>query len=100
MGLSVIGQSFRHPPDEESSASETDGVRATRKNALPADRSTAGMTAGALTGGGLTVMANAPNPAGFSILKDHFHDEAIHPVGLLFGALPPTIVAMLAFLLL
>jgi predicted cation transporter len=58
------------------------------------------LTAGALTGGGLTVMANAPNPAGFSILKGHFYDESIHPVGLLLGALPPTVVAMLAFLLL
>jgi len=58
------------------------------------------MTAGALTGGGLTVMANAPNPAGFSILKDHFHDETIRPIGLLLGALPPTIIAMFAFLLL
>jgi predicted cation transporter len=58
------------------------------------------LTAGALTGGGLTVMANAPNPAGFSILKGHFYDEAIHPIGLLLAALPPTVVAMLAFLLL
>ena len=49
---------------------------------------------------GLTVMANAPNPAGFSILKGHFYDGAIDPVGLLLGALPPTVIAMLAFLLL
>lgn len=58
------------------------------------------LVAGAVTGGGLTVIANAPNPAGFSILKGSFEDEAIHPLGLLVAALPPTIVAILAFQLL
>jgi hypothetical protein len=43
------------------------------------------------------VIANAPNPAGFSILKGSFKDEAIRPLGLLAAALPPTIVAVLAF---
>jgi hypothetical protein len=46
------------------------------------------------------VIANAPNPAGFSILKGSFEDEAIHPLGLLVAALPPTLIAVLAFLLL
>ncbi|MGH8523524.1 MAG: putative Na+/H+ antiporter, partial [Gammaproteobacteria bacterium] len=55
------------------------------------------LVAGAVTGGGLTVIANAPNPAGFSILKVRFTDEAISPVGLLVAALPPTLVAILAF---
>ena len=55
------------------------------------------LVAGAVAGGGLTVIANAPNPAGFSILKGSFKDEAIHPLGLLAAALPPTIVAVLAF---
>lgn len=55
---------------------------------------------GAVTGGGLTVMANAPNPAGFSILKGSFKDEAIHPLGLLVAALPATFIAILAFQLL
>ena len=54
------------------------------------------LVAGAVTGGGLTVIANAPNPAGFSILKVRFDDEAIHPLGLLVAALPPTIVAIVA----
>ena len=55
------------------------------------------LVAGAVAGGGLTVIANAPNPAGFSILKGHFEDEAISPQGLLLAAFPPTIVAILAF---
>lgn len=58
------------------------------------------LVAGAVTGGGLTVIANAPNPAGFSILKGAFAEETIHPLGLLAAALPPTIVAVLAFWLL
>ncbi len=55
------------------------------------------LVAGAVTGGGLTVIANAPNPAGFSILKGHFRDEAISPLGLFLAALPPTCVAIFAF---
>lgn len=58
------------------------------------------LVAGAVTGGGLTVIANAPNPAGFAILRGQFEDEAIHPLGLLAAALPPTLTAMLAFRLL
>jgi hypothetical protein len=55
--------------------------------------------AGAVTGGGLTVIANAPNPAGQSILNDYF-DEGISPLGLLLGALTPTVVMIACFLLL
>lgn len=55
------------------------------------------LVAGAVTGGGLTLIANAPNPAGASILKDKFSDGAIQPLGLLLAALPPTFVAVLAF---
>ncbi len=58
------------------------------------------LVAGAVTGGGLTLIANAPNPAGAAILKEKFADNAIHPLGLLVGALPPTLVAILAFKLL
>ena len=58
------------------------------------------LVAGAVTGGGLTVIANAPNPAGAAILKEKFADSTIHPMGLLLGALPPTVVAVLAFKLL
>jgi len=54
------------------------------------------LVAGAVTGGGLTVIANAPNPAGFSILKVRFKDETIGALGLLLAALPPTLVAIVA----
>jgi len=55
------------------------------------------LVAGAVTGGGLTIIANAPNPAGIALLRGHFDDEAVHPMGLLLAALPPTIIAALAF---
>jgi hypothetical protein len=55
------------------------------------------LVAGAVTGGGLTVIANAPNPAGFAILRGHFDDGAINPLGLFAAALPPTLVTVLAF---
>jgi Na+/H+ antiporter NhaD/arsenite permease-like protein len=58
------------------------------------------LVAGAVTGGGLTVIANAPNPAGFAILRGHFEDESIHPLWLLVAATPPTLVAVAAFRLL
>ena len=57
------------------------------------------VVAGAVSGGGLTVIANAPNPAGLSILKGSFPESAVHPLGLFLAALPPTLVAMAAFLL-
>ncbi len=56
------------------------------------------LVAGAVTGGGLTVIANAPNPAGFAILKPTFKDEAISPLGLFAAATLPTFVAIIAFL--
>jgi predicted cation transporter len=52
------------------------------------------LVAGAVTGGGLTLIANAPNPAGAAILKFGFKDQAIHPLHLLLSAVPPTAVAM------
>lgn len=58
------------------------------------------LVAGAVTGGGLTVIANAPNPAGASILKERFSDNNIHPLGLLAAAAGPTLIAALAFLML
>lgn len=53
--------------------------------------------AGAVTGGGLTIIANAPNPAGVAILKSSFTDETVSPLALFLGALPPTLVAVFAF---
>jgi Na+/H+ antiporter NhaD/arsenite permease-like protein len=57
------------------------------------------VVAGAVTGGGLTVIANAPNPAGQNILQ-RFFPEGVSPLGLFLGALTPTLVMMLAFLFL
>jgi hypothetical protein len=58
------------------------------------------LVAGAVAGGGLTVIANAPNPAGASLLKKGFTDETISATGLLAGALLPTAFAALALALL
>src|SRR5690606_29271520 len=48
------------------------------------------LVAGAVAGGGLTIIANAPNPAGVSILRGYFPGGAVSPLGLLLAALPPT----------
>lgn len=61
-----------------------DGISETAKYAL---------VAGAVTGGGLTVIANAPNPAGFSILKDCFDEQSINPLHVFLAALLPTAIA-------
>jgi len=55
------------------------------------------LVTGAVTGGGLTIIANAPNPAGASILKSTFDEGAIAAHGLFAGALGPTLVAILCF---
>jgi hypothetical protein len=57
------------------------------------------LVAGAVAGGGLTVIANAPNPAGVALLRGGFNDASISAIGLLLGALLPTMVAGAAFLL-
>lgn len=54
---------------------------------------------GAVTGGGLTVIANAPNPAGISILREHFK-YGVSPAKLALGALIPTIIMGMSFMLL
>jgi hypothetical protein len=58
------------------------------------------LVAGAVSGGGLTVIANAPNPAGFSILHSRFGPEGINPLRLFRAAALPTLVAMGCFWLL
>jgi Na+/H+ antiporter NhaD/arsenite permease-like protein len=58
------------------------------------------LVAGAVAGGGLTVIANAPNPAGVALLKNGFADQTIGAGGLLLGALGPTAIAAAAFLVL
>jgi hypothetical protein len=56
------------------------------------------LMAGAVAGGGLTVIANAPNPAGAALLRRGFQDESIGALGLLLGAAAPTAVAAVMFL--
>ena len=57
------------------------------------------VVAGAVAGGGLTVIANAPNPAGQALLKPYF-DNGLAPGGLLAAAVLPTVIVWLCFLLL
>lgn len=71
-------------------AAQVQGIAPSAKHAV---------VAGAVTGGGLTVIANAPNPAGQSILAKFFKD-GISPLGLLLGAIIPTIIIYLCFMLL
>ncbi len=58
------------------------------------------LVAGAVAGGGLTVIANAPNPAGFGILKPAFGEDGINPLALFIYALIPTIIGVFCLLLL
>lgn len=58
------------------------------------------LVAGAVAGGGLTVIANAPNPAGVALLRSGFEDASVGAGGLLLGAAVPTLVAAAAFLFL
>ncbi len=51
------------------------------------------IVAGAVTGGGLTVIANAPNPAGQAILS-RFFPGGVSPLGLFLGALAPTLIVL------
>jgi hypothetical protein len=61
------------------------------------DASKIALVAGAVSGGGLTVIANAPNPAGYGILNRSFGDEGISPGKLFLGAALPTLVVIIAF---
>lgn len=54
------------------------------------------VVAGAVVGGGLTVIANAPNPLGQSILNKYF-DQGIAALGLLIAAISPTVITGLCF---
>lgn len=55
------------------------------------------VVAGAVAGGGLTIIANAPNPAGISLLKKYF-DNGVSAVGLLRAAIVPTVIVFVIFL--
>jgi Na+/H+ antiporter NhaD/arsenite permease-like protein len=56
--------------------------------------------AGAVTGGGLTIIANAPNPVGQAILRDEFGEGGVSPLGLFLAAIIPTLVVGSCFMLL
>ena len=53
------------------------------------------VVAGAVAGGGLTIIANAPNPAGISLLKKYF--VSVSPAALLAAALAPTTIMLILF---
>ena len=55
------------------------------------------VVAGAVTGGGLTVIANAPNPAGQSLLNRFF--KGISPLNLFLSALLPTLIMVVVFII-
>jgi hypothetical protein len=71
-------------------AAQVQGISASAKHAV---------VAGAVTGGGLTVIANAPNPAGQSILARFFKD-GVSPLGLFLGAIIPTVIVYACFVFL
>ena len=54
------------------------------------------IVSGAITGGGLTVIANSPNPIGQSVLKKYF-DNGVSAVGLFQYAFVPTAIATAVF---
>ena len=56
------------------------------------------LMAGAVAGGGLTVIANAPNPAGQGILSGYFGGQ-VSALALLLAALPPTAIVIGCFLI-
>jgi hypothetical protein len=65
-------------------------------NLTPAMKQAA--VAGAVVGGGLTVIANAPNPAGQAVLSKYFPD-GVSPLRLFLSASIPTAIAAFFFLL-
>ncbi len=58
------------------------------------------VVAAAVAGGGMTIIANAPNPAGFALLRAYCPGKSFKPLGLFKAALIPTFVAGLVFYLL
>ena len=61
-----------------------------------ADSFKVAVVGGAVVGGGMTVIANAPNPAGQALLS-RFFDGSVSPLRLALGALLPTVIAAVLF---
>lgn len=57
------------------------------------------LVSGSVLGGGLTLIANAPNPAGFGILKGAFEASGFSPLQLLKWAIPFASTGIIIFLL-
>jgi len=70
--------------------SQVDGLTESSKWAL---------VSGAITGGGLTILANAPNPAGFAILSPKFKNGSLNAAKLFLAALGPTVITVVCFFL-
>lgn len=85
---SVILTSFNDNAAITFLASQVEGLSPQLKYAV---------LAGAVTGGGLTVIANAPNPAGQALLSRFFGD-GVSPLKLFLGAFIPTVIVSLCML--
>ncbi|MBT8045362.1 MAG: putative Na+/H+ antiporter, partial [Verrucomicrobiae bacterium] len=85
---SVVLTSFNDNAAITFLASQVDGLADGLKYAV---------LAGAVCGGGLTVIANAPNPAGQALLSRFFGD-GISPGKLLMGAFIPTVIVSLVMM--
>lgn len=57
------------------------------------------LVSGALAGGGLTILANAPNPVGFSLLISKFPNRVLSSGKLFLAAIIPTLIAVTCFLI-
>ena len=58
------------------------------------------LVSGALSGGGLSILANAPNPVGFSILSSKFRGNTLNAGQLFIAALGPTVIVIISFVVL
>ena len=56
------------------------------------------LVSGSVVGGGLTLIANAPNLVGFGILSKAFEEKGFSSLLLLLWSLPLTIIAALIFI--
>ena len=93
MGVSVVLTSFNDNAAITYLASQ---VPALGSPGAAAEALRHAVLSGALAGGGLTVIANAPNPAGQSILAPYF-EGGVSPVRLALWAFPPTLIAVASY---